>query len=321
MADEPTGTQRAAELAVPNFALPQSLDLAGGRLVWRNMTADVELEATRPSARNRDAGRGLAAELQRGLALVPRAWRLLRRERALWWPAVIPVLVTAGCVSVALVLAYGSAGEWLAWIQAELPSPQAAKWYSWLWVGPMRIGVWLLAHLWVAVLGAASVAAALFVAALIASPVLDVLSQRVERVVRGVAAGDDAALDARSLLRDAGSALVNEAKRLAFFAGGWLAISVAGMLLPLGPLLAPAALLAFAVTFLPLEYAGFALDRRRVSFRDRRGWLAVQRATTLGFGASAFALTWVPGLNFVLLPLLVTSGTLLVLDRPPDAER
>ncbi|MEE3329258.1 MAG: EI24 domain-containing protein [Myxococcota bacterium] len=284
------------------------------------MTPNVELETTRPSVRNRDGERGLVAGLRRGLALVPQAWRLIRGERLLWGPAVIPVLVTTGCVSVALVLAYGSAGEWLAWIQAELPSPRASQWYSWLWVGPMRVGIWLLSYLWVAVLGAASVAAALFVSALIASPVLDVLSQRVERVVRGAAAGDEDRLGARSLLRDAASALLNEAKRLAFFAGSWLAISAVGVLLPFGPLLAPAALLAFTVTFLPLEYAGFALDRRRVGFRDRRRWLAVQRATTLGFGASAFAMTWVPGLNFLLLPLLVTSGTLLVLECPPDTE-
>jgi len=285
------------------------------------MAPDVELEPTRPSARNRDGGQGLVAQLQRGAALVPQAWRLIRGEPSLWGPTVIPVLVTAGCVSVALALVYGSAGDWLAWIQAELPSPRASQWYSWLWVGPMRVGIWLLGYLWVAVLGAASVAAALFVSALVASPVLDVLSQRVERVVRGAAAGDEGRLDARSLVRDAVSALLNEAKRLAFFGGSWLAISLAGVFLPFGPLLAPAALLAFTVAFLPLEYAGFALDRRRVDFRDRRRWLALQRATTLGFGATAFAMTWVPGLNFVLLPLLVTSGTLLVLDCPPDTGR
>jgi uncharacterized protein involved in cysteine biosynthesis len=259
----------------------------------------------------------LPAEVGRGLALVPRAWRLLRGERGLWLPAGIPVLITVASVSVAVALAYGHSGEWLGWMQAELPWPTAGSWYAWLWVGPSRAAIWLVARLWVGMLAAASVVAALLLAALVSSPILDVLSQRVERVTRGTAAGDDETTDASSIVADACGALANEAKRLLFFGGAWLAITGVGWVVPFGPLLTPVALVSFAVAFLPLEYAGFALDRRRVGFAERRAWIAEQRASALAFGGCAFAMTWIPGLNFLLLPLLVTAGTLLVLDRPP----
>lgn len=262
----------------------------------------------------------LPAEFGRGLALVPRAWRLLRAERGLWLPASIPVLITVASVSMAVALSYAHAGEWLAWVQAELPWPTAESWFTWLWVGPARVALWLLARLWVGVLAAASVVTALLVAALVSSPILDVLSQRVERVIRGGAAGDDESSAATSILSGAAAALLNEARRLLFFGGAWLAITGVGLVVPFGPLLAPVALVAFAVAFLPIEYAGFALDRRGVSFGQRRAWLAEQRVATLAFGVCAFAMTWVPGLNFLLLPLLVTAGTLLVLDRPPGGS-
>jgi CysZ protein len=283
------------------------------------MDADVGLDTGSP-LNPEPSGDPLASDLRRGLALVPRAWRLLRRERSLWVPAAIPVLITTASVSLAVALAYGSAGVWLAAVQAELPWPGANAWYSWIWVGPVRLGIWLAARLLVGVLAAACVVVGLLLASLISSPILDVLSQRVERVVRGVAVGDDEALGARTLLADAGASVLNEARRLAFFGGGWLLITAVGFAIPFGPLLAPAALAAFAAAFLPLEYAGFALDRRRIGFPGRRAWLAEQRTSALAFGALAFAMTWVPGLNFLLLPLLVTAGTLLVLDRPPELD-
>ena len=80
-----------------------------------------------------------------------------------------------------------------------------------------------------------------------------------------------------------------------------------------GPLL-----IAITVAFLPLDYAGFALDRRGLSFADRRRWLAAHRPTMLGFGGIAFAACMVPGLNLLLLPTLVTAGTLLVARTNPS---
>jgi uncharacterized protein involved in cysteine biosynthesis len=67
---------------------------------------------------------------------------------------------------------------------------------------------------------------------------------------------------------------------------------------------------------LPLEYAGFVLDRRRVPFAERRRWVLSHRAAMLGFGATAFATFFIPGLNFAALPLFVVSGTLLALKAP-----
>jgi uncharacterized protein involved in cysteine biosynthesis len=70
--------------------------------------------------------------------------------------------------------------------------------------------------------------------------------------------------------------------------------------------------------FLPLDYASYTLDRRRVRFRDKRRWILGHGPAMLGFGAGAFLTLLVPGLNFLAMPGLVVSGTLLALRYPPE---
>jgi CysZ protein len=65
--------------------------------------------------------------------------------------------------------------------------------------------------------------------------------------------------------------------------------------------------------FLPLEYAGFAMDRRNLRFSQRRALIWQHRWLMLGFGAAAFLTLLVPLLNFICLPVLVVGGTLLFL--------
>lgn len=245
---------------------------------------------------------------------------MLRRERVLWAPAAVPALLTAVCLSAAAVLVYGNAGGIDAIVVSALPSLEADAWYEWLWVGPGSLLLWLVRALWLFVVAATALVAGLLTATLLASPVLDVLSQRVERVISGVAAGDDEPLTSAGLVRDALGSLANEARRLARFVALSLAITALGWLVPFGPVLAPLALAMLAIAFLPLEYAGMALDRRRIPFAQRRAWLARHRARSIGLGAAGFAVGLVPGLNFLLLPALIVAGTIFVIETPPEAE-
>jgi CysZ protein len=101
-----------------------------------------------------------------------------------------------------------------------------------------------------------------------------------------------------------------------FFAALWLLIFLAGLLIPGGQLVAPPLLLCLTALFLPLDYAGYALDRRAISFRARRGWLRAHLPVMAGFGVAAFVTCLVPGLNLLMLPALVVAGTLLALRYP-----
>ena len=51
-----------------------------------------------------------------------------------------------------------------------------------------------------------------------------------------------------------------------------------------GHLVTAPAILAFTIFFLPLDYASYTLDRRRLGFRDKRRWLLANKGATVGFG-------------------------------------
>jgi CysZ protein len=262
------------------------------------------------------AGPEAAGSLLAGLRLPLEAWRLLRRERSLWRLAAAPLALTGASVVAALGAIVAWAPELHELASGWLPIPEAATWYAWLWVGPLRVLLALLGLLLFAGLAGALLVAAFALANLLASPFLDALSRRVERLVAGeVPEAGGAGL--RALVREGGRAVAEEARRTAFFVGVELALLAAGLLLPGGQLVAAPAMTLFAIGFLPLEYASYCLDRRRVPFREKRRWVLARAPLMLGYGSAAFLTCLVPGLNLLALPVLVVGGTLLALRYAP----
>lgn len=250
-----------------------------------------------------------------GLGVLADGMRMLRRERSLWPLALTPALFA----SIAVCLAAAGVWAYADWIQGMvagwLPNVEAGAWYSWLWVGPLELLLFLLRWLLFLFAAALAVALAFLLANVAAAPFLDRLSQRVEAIVRGVPPeGTD-----RPLWVEIRHTMSNELRRLLFFGGIWLGIAMIG-LVPGVQILTPLLFAAFTVTFLPLEYSGCALDRRLIPFKTRRRWVRGNLPLMAGFGGGAFLTFLVPGLNFVMVPALVVAGTLLVLRHGPAPE-
>ncbi len=240
---------------------------------------------------------------------------MLRRERSLWSLALVPfgLSLLAFGLAVAGLAAWGGAlhGFVVGW----LPELHAQAWWAWLWVGPARALLFMLGNLLFAAVALACLVAAFLLAGLLASPFHDALSRRVERIVCGrVDEVEEPGLGA--ILREGGRALREELRRLTFFLALWAAIAVLGLVVPGGQVLAPPAMLGLTLLFLPLDYASYTLDRRRLDFAAKRAWLLGHAHAMLGFGAAAFLLCAVPVLNLLAMPILVVSGTLLALRYP-----
>jgi CysZ protein len=257
--------------------------------------------------RLRDAGDGLSIHLE-GL-------RLLRGERTLWKLALVPFLIAlvACTVTGALLVAYIDVVHAVA--TGWMPDLEIVAWYEWLWKGPARALLLALGVALTAALAGLALVSAFLVANVLSSPFLDALSRRVEAVVEGrVDEVTDPGL--MGAIRDGGRAMSEELRRLVFFGLIQGSIFFLGLVIPGGQIVAPPLMVVVTILFLPLDYASYTLDRRRVRFRDKRRWVMGHRLAMVGFGAGAFATLLVPGLNFVALPALVVSGTLLALRYP-----
>lgn len=265
-------------------------------------------------------GKGAFAEFEEGLRLLFDGTGFLRRESSLWPLAIVPVFLALVCVAIASSLFLSNLGPIAAWCSSLLPvigSPQGWSW-SWLWVGPAMFLIWIAGGLAVVVAFGAAIVAALLVANLASAPFLERLSFGVETIAR---AGEPVEADiGLGMISSALRSLRAELVRIGFFAVVWSGLSLVGLIVPGAPLLTAPLLVLFTIYFLPLEYAGHAFDRRGTSFRDRLRFVLAHRSTMAGFGSVAFAACFVPGLNLLVMPALVTAGTLLVVRHDPVSE-
>jgi CysZ protein len=193
------------------------------------------------------------------------------------------------------------------WLAVEHPG----AWYGWLWVGPLRLLAWLVQWILLLVFAVAVYLLFTVVGGVIASPFLDVLSERVEAVLAGEPPRESAGW--WEPIRASARAVLEEGKRTLFFLAVQLAILLFGLIPGMQPLAVVAGVL-FAALFLPLDYTGYTFDRRGIPFRVRRAWVVRHRAASLGFGFAALGTFLVPGLNFLCLPWLVTAGTCLAVE-------
>ena len=254
---------------------------------------------------------GLLHRFGAGVSLLSEGWRFLRGHSNLWMLALVPVLFASVSVGTAGAIFWVQLDEIHSAFQGVFPHLEATTWWTWIWVGPGQVLFFLLRWIAVIVSFMVTLIAALLLSNLAAAPFLDALSERVEAIVLGKAVDEIEGL--ADLLSDTIRSFGAELQRLGFLGGIWVGLTLVGVALPGAHLLTSPLLVAITVLFLPLDYAGFALDRRGISFRERRVWLREHLPTMVGFGGVAFVSCLVPGLNLVVMPSLVTAGTLLVL--------
>lgn len=254
-----------------------------------------------------------------GLALHAESLRMLLRNRSLWGPALVPLLLSVLAVIGTLAFVVVEADALYGFVTGWMPALRAHAWIEWLWIGPARAALLLLGALLFAVASGVLLVLALVAAGVLAAPFLDVLSARVERFVTGTAL-DLSSGGLRAILADGLRAAREELVRSAFFVGLQAGLLLGGLVVPGGQVLAPVAMTALTILFLPLDYASYALDRRRFRFADKRRFVLERKPLMAGFGLGAFAVHLVPGLNFLAMPVLVVGGTLLALRHAPAGD-
>ena len=251
-----------------------------------------------------------------GFRLPLEGGRLLLREKRLWAPAAAPIGFSLLAFAVAASLLFAHAGGLYEWATLWAPTPEAASWYAWLWVGPAKAALAILGALIFVVIAAVLLLISFLVANVLASPFLDVLASRVELIETGVVE-EDAPTGLIGNAADVLRSLREELRRALFFLAVVGGLVLLGFLIPGAHLVTGPSILAFTIFFLPLDYASYTLDRRRYSFRQKRIWLMANRPVVAGFGCGAFMICWVPGLNFLAMPILVVGGTLLAIRNAP----
>lgn len=265
-----------------------------------------------------ESGRGVLSEFEDGLRLLFEGGRFLRRTPSLWPLAIVPVFFALVAVAISGSLFLANLAAIVAWCDSLLPVFEATSLWSWIWIGPATFAVWVAGGLMVVVLFAVAIVAALLAANLGSAPFLERLSARVERLAR--AGGTDSPAGEAGMPTAVLRSFAAELQRIGFLVLTWVGLSLVALIVPGATFVTTPLLVALTVLFLPLEYAGHALDRRGMSFRDRVRFVRANWATMAGFGTVAFVACFLPGFNLLVMPALVTAGTLLVVRREPASD-
>ncbi len=242
---------------------------------------------------------GLLRRAAAGAWHVPAGFAFLLRNPSLWPLAVLPALLVAILLAGGFLLA-AFAGSYLE--GALAPARDRV---------PSGLGLLITLLLWLGMLGAGMLLG-LAVAFLLAAPLLDRLSRRVESQLgnggrnRGPRPHPEAFASLQGSL--------------------YFLVAAPGIfLLGLVPLAGPVLATLWGAHALALRLTAEPLGHRGLGFRARRAWHKDWRAESLGFGLAGLITLVVPVANLLLGPALTIGGTLLVLDlealTPPAPSR
>ena len=144
-----------------------------------------------------------------------------------------------------------------------------------------------------------------FLAALLASPFLGVLSARAEREAFGTGPNFD-----ESMSLAIPRTLAREARKLAYHLPR-LALVFVLTLVPFVNVAAPFVWFAFGAWMLAVQFVDYAAENRALDFRDTLALLRANRAAVFGFGAPVALLLAIPFAALVVIPAAVCGGAIL----------
>ncbi len=189
-------------------------------------------------------------------------------------------------------------------------------WLSSLWTWLEWIA-WLLWPLFVIIALAVVFFCFSAVINLIAAPFNGFLSAAVEQHLTGERPVDHGSLP--GITAEIVSALRSEARKFLYFAVRALPLLLL-FVIPFVGVVAPFIWFAFAAWMMAIEYMDYPMGNRGLLFDDIRRTLGDRKQLALGFGISTLALTMIPVVNFIAMPVAVAGATRLYLEqfRPPS---
>ncbi len=240
-----------------------------------------------------------AGYLVRGLAMLPTPG--IRRF------VLIPLLVNLLLFTAAIVLLIGRFNGWIDYMMsAWLP--------DWQWLDFLRYLLWPLFALLILVVVYYSFSV---VANLIAAPFNGLLSERVERQLRGAVVADDSWAE---LVRVIPRTLARELAKLAYYLPRVLLLLVLSFI-PLLNVAMPVVWFLFGAWMMSIQYCDYPMDNNRVSFAEMKRLLKARRLSAVGFGGLVQFGLLIPLLNLILMPAAVIGATLFWIEEYDAGER
>lgn len=178
------------------------------------------------------------------------------------------------------------------------------------WLGWLKDG--LLYLLWpIAIISVLLVFALIFgtLANWIAAPFNGLLSEKVERYLSNQSLGDEGLLD---IVKDIPRTLGREMSKLGYFIPRAIGFLLLFFLLPvIGQVL----WFLFTAWMMAIQYVDYPFDNRKSTFVSTRDALRQDKSKAFSFGIMVNVFSFIPVLNFVVMPVAICGATAMYIDH------
>ncbi len=149
------------------------------------------------------------------------------------------------------------------------------------------------------------------VANLIAAPFNGFLSEKVEKMKRGVVMQDEGW---KGLIAMIPRALQRELAKMAYYIPRLFLLLIFSFI-PIINVIAPFLWFLFGAWMMAIQYCDYPMDNNKISFRQMKLMLAEKRLTSVSFGALVQLGMMVPFINLIVMPAAVIGATLYWLEE------
>lgn len=190
-----------------------------------------------------------------------------------------------------------------AWIDRFVPRGDAFYW---------EIIFYLLAVLFV--VGVLVLVACTFVLIgnIILSPFNEILSEKIEFVYAGT--GSEEPFSFAAAIKDFSRSIKAELGRIGLFAAGFAVLFLLNLAPGIGQAVYGAAAPLYTLLFLGWEYLDYSMERKHMTFTEKRKTVFRNMPTLLGFGAGTTLFLIIPFISLLAIPVCVAGGALLFCD-------
>ncbi|OBW91756.1 sulfate transporter CysZ [Gallibacterium salpingitidis] len=237
-------------------------------------------------------------EIKQGWDYFILGWHLITKK-GLKRFVVMPIILNIVLLSFVFWLLMQQIGDLTNWMLSFMPD-----WLSWLnyIVTTLAVIMILLVYYFIFTT----------LAGFIAAPFNGLLAEKVELLLTGKPSNDDGILD---FIKDLPRMFKREWQKLWYSLPRIVILFLLGFVPLIGQTLIPVIFFLFTAWLLAIQYCDYPFDNHKISFPIMKQQLAQRKILNLTFGSLVASCTFIPLLNFIVMPVAVCGATAIWVDH------
>ncbi len=237
----------------------------------------------------------MISDIGLGITYFARGFKLIRKPEIRAY-VLMPILINIVLFSGLIWLGYAQFSPLVEWMMSFVPG----------FLDFLRWIIWFLITILSAIIVFFSFTP---IANIVAAPFNALMSEKIEALLTGKVIGNNT-----TFLQLALSSVRSQLRKLLYIML-WSVALLLFTLIPLVNFAAPVLWVVFGSWLLSLEYLDYPMGNHDLEFSQQKQVLGQRRGLALGFGGATLALTSIPLLNFIVMPVAVAGATALWVEQ------